>query len=340
MDPKLPIVVYSSRALELASGIRTNGLITRLSSWQQTLFAIEILHISEKNNFRKTEDFKENRIIVDLTGENLISIIKAAWGFRGRNAICFRQDSQFRYFLGQFRVKLNLATIKTAVNIFRAFTRELAAATLFSKAGYVTKRDFLICSRSFEFALLQSSLNYAKCKSPRIPDTISSICVVANFQYGPNVDGLRELLHSNALTKTLLRHNIKLIFKGNRAKTFADSLEKCQRGVVDIEACSGFDSWEDIQSPNQIYLAPAMYGSGIKNKIIEAQLHDGICFAWKGFENEFAYDPFSVAYYKNAFDLTDLIDFLITWEDKSHTFFEIMETYKLEKAFPTNRLVN
>lgn len=333
------LIVVTSRKTAFNENNITNGAVSRLIAWTIVQQDVEVISYSKLDFLTFVGKQCQSPIVLDLTGEKVGAILRARLQFRRYSVSCFRQDSQVRYFWSKLRQERNFdKAVVAAANTLRAVVRESTCSLIFRRVGYVSEQDFLFQRRSFVIRLLHSNLNYARSRGPMVPAKIRSLCVVGNFSYGPNVDGLKSLLCSKVFIETCRVNDINIRICGRAADSFIEKLLPDKLQIIDIERSGEFSQFTDLYSPDQIFLCPVFYGSGVKNKIIQAQEIDSITLAWRGVAKEFPYSPLHVDYFDHPDDLSEYLQFIIqfTRETSPLSFFEVAELFKIKKYLLVN----
>lgn len=326
MSIPLKLMVATSRLEKIAGLDLKNGAVSRMLAWKSLINSVrfvDVANVGIKDEF----DF----CIIDLTGERLVTCVRAWRNWRHRKPVCFLQDSQVRYNLSGFAAARGwLARSKFVVNGVRGLIREAFCYVAFRRIGYVSSADFLIAWKSHELRALASTIRVAKENIP--PNLrISYLRMIGNYSYGPNRDGIVRMLEEPAFCEVLTRLGLKVILSGHLAESIADVLDG---KFVEKSLCGQFEELADIARPDQILICPAFYGSGIKNKIVEGQVINNFTLAWRGFAKEFPYSPDLTDYFDDVVDLSAYISFICTRiasDTAPVSFFQLAEEYRFMK---------
>lgn len=327
------VLVATSRLDQIVTRDLTNGAVSRMLAWETIIPSLRFVDLAHADAAHEGDI-----CIVDLTGEKLPTCIRAWQIWRDRDPVCFLQDSQVRYQLsGLAKASGWGARLRFAVNALRGLVREAFCYLAFRRIGYVSMADFLVGWKSYEIRALASTLAAARTNLPR-DVRISHLRMVGNFSYGPNRDGLIQILNEPAVRKVLERHGLKVILSGSGAEALAASLPE---HLVERSLSGRFGELTDLYRPDQLLICPALYGSGVKNKIIEGQVIGNFTLAWRGFAREFPYSPDWTDYFDDLPDLAAYIDFICDHTASGvlpSSLFHLAEEYRLHRYLGGPRL--
>ena len=318
------VLVATSRLDQIANRDLTNGAVSRMLAWKSIIPSLRFVDLAQVEAAHKGDI-----CIVDLTGEKLPTCIRAWQTWRDWEPVCFLQDSQVRYQLSGFANASRWGTrLRFAFNALRGLVREAFCYIAFRRIGYVSTSDFLVSWKTYEIRALSSTLAAARTNLPRNV-RIRYLRMVGNFSYGPNRDGLIQILDQPIFRDILEQHGLKVILSGRGAKAMAVRLPE---HLVERSLSGRFSDITDLHRPDQLLICPALYGSGVKNKIIEGQAIGNFTLAWRGFANEYPYSPDWTDYFDDVPDLAAYIDFICDYTasgGRPLALFHLAETYRL-----------
>ncbi len=282
-----------------------------MSAWT---LAVPSLEVIARDTANPTLYASSVRVCCDLCGDNAHKIIREWWRWRRHRPIAFMQDSQARFHADQFRFRWSMRDVRAPIsllNFIRGLVRELLARMLFAKVGYISHKDaaYVLPKGTAVDVLLPQLTACMTLKEPA-PAASPLIGVLGNFLYSPNSDGLKALLNHRRFGHTLQRNGLKLALLGIGSMELLRSLPIAPRSLIS-EADSGpFADLHDVAQPFPFFISPAMYGAGIKNKLLELAALKKPCFAWHGFRGEHGYDDDYTYYFDSIDQLATHIELL------------------------------
>lgn len=108
---------------------------------------------------------------------------------------------------------------------------------------------------------------------PRNPSTPSpdtgTIVSVANWEYGPNRDGIHFFLNNHWHALTLALPHVRLLLAGNGSTVVAQRFSH----LVNVQALGFVDDLTEVFRNSTLFLAPAKSGAGRQLKVAEALGH-------------------------------------------------------------------
>lgn len=321
-------VVATSRAVLADAGDTTNGIVARLEGWRTLLPNLDVVDL-----FAKTPDIgPSDQLIVDLTGEKLSTCVAAWKRWRRYGPACFLQDSQIRYhgtgFLGGAGLKRRL---KFLVDTARGLIRELFCHGAFRSVGYVSPRDRLFGVFGHDVRWMQASTVLSAGRGAFAAEPLRYLRMIGNFGYMPNEDGALRILHDPSIGAVMRRYGLKLILSGVRGIELGKLLPA---DLVELELSGPFKHLADLQRPDQLLICPSLYGSGIKNKILEGQIVGSFSLVWHAFSKEFPYPPDWTDYFHSMQDLAGRIGFTCARLSSASgpiPYFRLMEEYRMHR---------
>lgn len=284
-----------------------NGSHTRLAAWSDLGVPIKVVCVADVNagTIRKLD--ASTRYCVDLCGCSILAIAQLWRNTRHLRPVAFLQDSGVRYWASAFAFRAGRQRkidLRCLVNLARCTARELAAGILFRRIGYISQAD---CRYSVIRASVVSTTR-AMTMTTRADEgdlrrTLSKVCIFGNFDYPPNRDGVFSLFRSTFFVGTLINNGITVTLNGIGSEAVARQLHQLAPNVVDCVNSGPFATHEDLLQDKDAVICPAMYGAGVKNKIIEATGHRVPCFFWQGFRSEYSYDARLAIPFRDPVDL-------------------------------------
>ncbi|MGA8891067.1 MAG: hypothetical protein WB493_05825 [Anaeromyxobacteraceae bacterium] len=288
-----------------------NGARKRLDAWRTLLPGLQVVPSDAPPPGGWPGG--DARFCVDLTGAKAPEIVRAWRNFRSRRPAVFVQDSQARFFWTELRFHFGrrdfIRALKASLSLARGASREYLCRLLFREVGYISEEDAgFLWPPGLPVVAIPAMIVDAPPAEASPVHCMRTLGVIANFAYSPNADGTRALLASRVLGDCMRRNGLKCRLLGHGATEFLASLPAEAAELVDQRGSGPFADVQEVIKEVDAVVSPAMYGSGVKNKILEAAAAGKLCFVWNGFRSEYAYDPELTLYFGGATDLARLLD--------------------------------
>jgi len=311
---------------------RHNGHEYRIISMQKNSPQINLLHISE---IKKSKI--NNNVIIDIPGISLRSLINLRFKFSIKKV--FLQDSQTLYFKSKvlFLIKSrNLFSTNFLYSFLKMiifFLKELSICFLFNKIGFVSNSDASIFKILFnkKILVISNGIDFQSEKSKKINNNskVMKFIFWGNMSYEPNNDSFIFLLE-NYWSKLSEDFNIELHIHGHSSLELSNHI----LNHSNIFLKGKFDNLNDIFCKDSIFLNFVEFGSGIKNKTLEA-LSNGIpmitakhSIIGTGIENSYKFS------YSNYSELKESIDNIKTADENYIIYLQnfITQNYNWTKS--------
>lgn len=320
-------VVATSRAALVHAGDTTNGIVARLEGWRALLPKLDVVDL-----LGGVVDLgRDDQLIVDLTGEKLGTCIAAWRKWRRYRPACFLQDSQVRYHGSGFLAGGGLVKrLKFLVDVARGLVRQLFCHGVFRSVGYISPKDRLFGKLGHDVRWMRASAQLIAHNKAVAAAPVRYLRMIGNFGYGPNRDGALRILHDRSIQTVMRHHGLKLILSGVEAIEFLDLLPA---DLVDWELSGSFSRLADLRRPDQLLICPSMYGSGIKNKVLEGAIVGSLSLVWHRFSTEFPYPAEWTDYFDSMKDLARRIGFICARVEGGGgdiPYFRLAEEYRMQ----------
>lgn len=279
-----------------------NGAHLRLQAWKIVFKNVQINNLS---NF--TLHDKKDVVLIDYPGIRLRDMLRLRSHGRLGYTMLYMQDNQFRFWLSALKTGFRL---KWFFNSVRALIRISVASCLFKKLLFISDIDALM----FGAAIPIMKDNVDIFKGPKQP--VERLVILSSTDYLPNDHALNAIF-SRGLIDRFLELSIVLEIRGRGTESF--NIQNVKTGA--------FNSFDDFVDGRTILILPATFGSGIKNKILEAQRHGIPLMYHKSCRFEY---PYSIrdSFVYNSYD--DLIGFLRFYQSSNECLALSAIRYRLQ----------